>query len=257
MPNTQIQLSFQVCPIILTGGTAAQIPGGMIPLISLFYPGGSGLGLPFDIGDLDDAFGAFNVLPGGTLISQAIAKYPFANQSVAANAVVREPLILSVIMDSPMRGPNAWSTKQMVFSSLKSTLDTHNNVGGTYSVATPAYLYDNLVMIALTDNSRGVNSLPQNAWRFDFERPLVALAELQGAQNQLTQQMSNGLPTGGAQTGIQPGSTSGQVPLTGTIKALGGMTGGTPPGISRVSPPNIMNFPAAPRPAALPYRGVG
>src|SRR3974390_3001190 len=184
--NVPAQLSYQVCPIILTGGAAAQIPGGMLPILSLFAGGGvNTLGLPFDITDLDDAFGAFNVLSSGLLVSQTVAKYPFANQWVAANATIREPLTLSVIMDAPMRGPNAWGQKHMVMTALKQTLDRHNNLGGTYTIMTPAFMYDSMIMTNVTDNSRTNNSLPQNAWRFDFERPLVALADLYGAQNQL------------------------------------------------------------------------
>lgn len=258
MANTQVQLSFQVCPIILTGGIAGQIPGGMIPVISLFYgqtSGGSTLGLPFDIGDLDDAFGAFNILPGGTLVSQSIGKYPFANQYVAANAVIEEPLTLSVIMDAPMRGANAWAIKNSVFTALKATLDAHNSLGGLYTVATPAYLYQNLIMTSLTDNSRGNTTLPQNAWRFDFEKPLVALADLQGAQNQLMGKISLGLATDGNQTGVQPGLVTGQTNLTGTIKAAGGLTGGTPPNYA-ASNNRIFNYPAVARTAGFPYRGV-
>jgi hypothetical protein len=251
------QLSYQVCPIILTGGVAAQIPGGMLPIISMFKTGQTNsLGLPYDIGDLDDAFGAFNILPGGNLVSQTIGKYPFANQSVAANAVIREPLTLSVIMDAPMRGVNAWNVKQAVFTALKATLDRHNNGGGTYTVATPAYQYENLVMVALTDNSRGNNSLPQNAWRFDFEKPLVSLAELQGAQSQFLQKITNGLPTDAGLSGINPGLLSGQVNLTQTIKAAGGLSGGTPSVINIPATPGVVNYPALPNVSNFPYAGI-
>jgi len=263
MAPFQAQLSYQVCPIILTGGVAGQIPGGMLPMLSLFATGETtSLGLPFDIGDLDSAFGAFNVLPGGTLVSQTIGKYPFANQSVAANAVIREPLTLSVIMDSPMRPPSnnpfldVWQYKQSVFTALKGTLDGHNDAGGTYTVATPAYIYDNLIMVSLTDNSRGNNSLPQNAWRFDFERPLVALAELQGAQNQFMQKITNGLPTTGQVSGTSPGLQSGQATLTRTVKVAGGLTAGTPNYIRGGVTQQTMNYPVLPNPASFPYQGI-
>lgn len=251
------QLSYQVCPIVLTGGIASQIPDGMLPMLSLFAVGETNsLGLPFDMGELDEAFGAFNVLPGGTLVSQTIGKYPFANQSVAANAVIREPLTLSIIMDSPMRGENAWQIKQSVFTALKATLEGHNDAGGTYTVATPAYMYDNMIMVSLTDNSRGNNSLPQNAWRFDFERPLVALAELQGAQNQLMQKISNGLPSDGSISGIRPGVQSGQVNLGGTSPVVAGLTSGMPPPISSALTSTIFNYPALVSPAGFPFSGV-
>lgn len=259
MANAQIQLSFQVCPIILTGGIAGQVAGGMLPVINLFYPNDpsrSTLGLPFDIGKLDDAFGAFNVLPGGTLVSQTIGKYPFANQYVAANAVIEEPLTLSVIMDAPMRGPNAWNQKNLIMSTLKSTLDKHNSLGGLYTVATPAYLYQNMILVALTDNSRGGSPLPQNAWRFDFEKPLVALSDLQGAQNQLMGKMTLGVPAGPAQSGVQPGVTTGQTTLSKTYKTAGGLSGGSPPNYSS-SRSVATNFPAIINPGGSPFQGVG
>ena len=258
--NTAIQLTYQVCPIILTGGIAINIPGAMLPILSLFSgTGTTGLGLPFNIDDLDDAFGAFNVLPGGTLVNQQIAKYPFANQNVAANATIREPLTLSVIMDAPMRGPNAWFVKQMVMTALKFTLDTHNNAGGTYTVITPAYMYDNMIMTSLTDNSRGNNSLPQNAWRFDFERPLVALSDLAGAQNQLMSKISSQVPSGIPgetsinQSGIQVGSETGQATLQLDPNTGNWGTVTTTPPTSFGTAQDFMNFPASANPANFSF----
>jgi hypothetical protein len=252
----EAQLSYQVCPIILTGGSAEQIPGGMLPMLSLFVSGETdALGMP-DILTLDDSFGAFNVLPGGTLVSQQIAKYPFANQWVAANAVVKDVLTVSVIMDAPMRGPNAWQVKQTVFTGLKATLDRHNNKGGTYTVATPAYMYENMVMISMTDNSRGNNSLPQNAWRFDFEKPLVTISDLQGAQNLWMQKATNGVPVGANLSGQQPGQTQGFAPQARTIKAVGGLTVNQAPILNATYTSRLANYPVMPNPSAFPFAGI-
>jgi hypothetical protein len=218
--NQQIQLTYQVCPIILTGGAAAQIAGGMMPLLSITNAGGgvnlAGTILPFDIGDLDEAFATFTVLSGGTLVSQQVAKYPFANQSVAANATIREPLTLSVIMDTPMRGPNAWALKHSTMTALKTALDNHNNAGGLYTVQTPAFMYDNLILTSLTDTPRagGSSPLPQNAWKFDFEKPLVTLDDAAAVQNQLTSKMSAGTPTDGSQSGPQTATPGANVPTS-------------------------------------------
>jgi hypothetical protein len=167
---------------------------------------------------LDNAFGAFNVLAGGSLIQQTVAKYPFANQSYAANAILRDPLHVSLIWDTPMRGANAWGTKLTTMQSLKQRLDTHNNGGGTYIVVTPAYVYDNLVMLSLTDASRGSSNLPQNAWRFDFERPLIVLQELRKAQGALMSKLTNGVITNGAWSGPAAG--------LGSITAVPNMSSG-------------------------------
>lgn len=231
------------------------MPGAMLPMLHLFAPGGTGLDLPYTIDDLDDAFGAFNVLPGGTLVSQSIGKYPFANQYVAANAVIEEPLTISLIMDAPMRGPNAWAIKMMVMSNLKSTLDSHNSVGGLYTVVTPAFMYQNLVMTALTDNSRGTGTLPQNAWRFDFEKPLIALSDLQGAQNHLMGLMSSQLPTNGQQTGPQIGAPAASLPTTGTFKLTGGLSN-TNPVFPSTGNNRVFNSPAIAPAAGFPFQGI-
>lgn len=255
--NSAIQLSYQVCPIILSGGIAGQAPDGMLPILTLFSGTGyNALGLPYNIDDLDDAYGAFNVLPGGTLISQQIAKYPFANQYVAANATIVEPLTISVIMDAPMRGPYAWELKRMIMTSLQATLAKHNNMGGLYIVATPAYLYTNLIMSALTDNSRGNNSLPQNAWRFDFERPLVALSDLQGAYNQTMNKVNNQVPTTANLSGIQPGLSTAQSPLSLSpyTQVDASIAADYPSTLGTAT--NYMNYPAVANSGTFPFNGI-
>jgi hypothetical protein len=252
--NIPAQLAYQICPIILTGGIAAQVPGAMLPILSLMYPGGSALNLPYNINDLDDAFAAFNVVPGGQLILQQIGQYPFANQWVAANAVIREPLTISVIMDTPMRGTTPWAIKQQVFTSLQATLESHNNAGGTYTVATPAYIYTNLVMLALTDTSRAANSLPQNAWRFDFEQPLVSQQAANGIQNQQMSMITNGVVTTGT-AGPTP-ATAAQPQSMQTFKIAGAMAGG-PPALALTGPsPQNLNYPAIVPSAGLSFGGI-
>jgi hypothetical protein len=221
----------------LTGGIAQTVPGGAISmlaasnanlilepiysqdvqrnLLDALFPTPNtteltGIG---STANLDDAFGAFNVIPGGALCAQTVPKYPLADMTMAANAIVRDPLTLSLIWDAPMRapqgyiGPNAWDIKLSVMSALKAMLDRHNNLGGTYSVMTPAFYYENLILISLTDNARGGNPLPQNAWRFDFERPMVVnLTDLSsvgyGAQSIAMRKLTNGTPSTGQLSGF-------------------------------------------------------
>ncbi len=256
----QWKLSYQVSPIFLTGAPVSNVPSGIVPFLSIVNPGafpvtaneaysyastygvaGADLSMvALDQNALDNAFGAFNVLSGGSLIQQTVAKYPFANQSYAANAILRDPLHVSLIWDTPMRGPNAWSQKLTVMQAVKQRLDSHNNLGGTYIVVTPAYVYDNLVMLSLTDASRGSSNLPQNAWRFDFERPLVTLQDLKAAQGALMSKLTNGVLTDGAWSGpaaglgsntSQPNMSSGSnAPVPATTAS--GQPTGTPSGPS-------------------------
>ena len=157
--------------------------------------------------NLDEAFGAFTVIPGGTLCVNTVPKYPLASMTMAANAIVREPINVSLVWDTPMRGPNAWDVKLTTMQALKAMLDQHNNLGGTYTVMTPAYYYDNLILTALTDNSRGGNPLPQNAWRFDFERPMIVTEQDATLdQNMVTSKMAGGVKTDGLPHGPSVGS---------------------------------------------------
>ena len=179
---SQFQLQYQIAPIILTGGAY----GTGISIVSLLG------GIP---SNLDNSFAKFQPVVGGTLVEQTIGQYPFANQSVAANAVIRQPLTLSLVMMTPMAQPSAWATKLSLMSALKSALDAHNNAGGTYTVMTPAYPYTNLIMVALVDCSTADTVTPQNAWRWDFQKPLVSLQDAEAAQNNLMSQITNAKQT--------------------------------------------------------------
>jgi hypothetical protein len=225
--NAKIQ--FQIAPIILVNGIASSIPGSAVSILAVtgptllqgpqgtnllnalvsadsaiagtFYAGGSGANLGNFV-NLDNAFGAFNVLSGGTLSVNTVPKYPLGDMTMAANAIVREPINISLIWDTPMRDDNAWAVKIAVFQMLKGVLDLHNNSGGVYSIMTPAYTYDNCILTALTDNSRSNSPVPQNAWKFDFERPMVVTTDdLAQAQNIFMNHMTQGLPTTGATAG--------------------------------------------------------
>lgn len=249
----QWKLSFQVSPIFLTGPPLANLPQTTIPILAYIHPGlfpmagdpaqnittPAGLPAIADLAtdNLDLAFGAFSVLPGGTIIQQETAKYPFYNQWTAANAVIRNPLTISLIWDTPMKaavGTSAWAVKMAVMTNLKLVLENHNNLGGTYTVVTPSVVYDNLVMTGLTDNSRGVSPMPQNAWRFDFERPLIQLAELQAAaaMSPLMNALNYGLETQGNWSGftvtdaVAPLYNLGASAAVPSITAIGQMTGG-------------------------------
>ena len=98
--QTAFQGAFQISPLILTGGVAANIPGGMLPVVSLTESLAFVTGLLS--GSAQDNLDAFLMqwLPqaGSSLIEQRIGEYTFANQATAANAVIRDPLNISMLM---------------------------------------------------------------------------------------------------------------------------------------------------------------
>lgn len=202
------QLAFQISPIIMTGGIAALIPGGMLPILSLASALNFPLGLldPGNLDDLDQALFQFKPLQGGTLIEQKIGMYPFANQSVAANAVIREPLQISMLMivnANPTGG--GYLTKLMLITVMQAAFAQHNNSGGTYTIATPSFLYTDCVMTSMRDVSRQDLQQPQNAYQIDFIQPLISLQAASNAQAQLNSTMAQigaGVPSTGAQSGL-------------------------------------------------------
>lgn len=221
---SQAQLQYQISPIILTGGIATNISGGMLSVLSLLNTNAFSPNLLSGADDfeLDDAFGIFAPVVGGSLVQQTLCKYPMANLSVASNAIIREPIQISLVMMTPMKLAMSWETKLATMTALKQTLDQHNNAGGTYTILTPAYTYENALMIDLVDVSIAASPLPQNAWRWDFELPLVSLAAAAAAMSNLLSQITNGVPTSGAIT--SPDTASGQ-PASSTNAGLG--AGGT------------------------------
>ena len=186
-------LGYQISPIILTGGIATGF-GGILPLITITEGASILEGVltgQFPT-SLDQFFAQFTVIPGGTLISQEIGHYPFANQATAANAVITDPLTLSVRMDCPANQPGSYVTKLATLTAVQAALSAHNASGGLYTIATPSFIYTNCLMLRLTDISGAGSNQVQYQWQFDFEQPLVTLAAAQQAYSALLNKIAGG-----------------------------------------------------------------
>lgn len=195
-------MGFQISPIILTGGLAKFIPGGMLPIVALTQTGNFALGLlQGNVNlNLDSFFAQFRPLPGTSLVNNQIGKYPFANQAVAANAIIAQPLNVSLLMACPANSQGGYISKLMTMSALKVALDAHNSAGGTYTIATPSYIYTGCILTNLRDVSQGNGKQVQTEWQWDFEKPLVAQADAAQALNGLMGKIGGGLPFSGLPT---------------------------------------------------------
>ncbi|EAA4682746.1 hypothetical protein DC627_02315 [Salmonella enterica] len=101
------KLGFEISPVILCDGVAQSIPGGMLPIVALTQSASyvSGLmGGAIELTDLDKYFCHWRAAPGGTMVDYDIGRYPFANQAVAANALLSQPLRIPMLMDAPVSG---------------------------------------------------------------------------------------------------------------------------------------------------------
>jgi hypothetical protein len=191
------KLAFQLSPIFLTGSSSLVnwIGGGMFPLIFLTEPlhlvtslasGGENV-------ELDDFFAHFAPIGGATLINNQIAQYPFANQRVAANALICQPLEISLKMICPVRDRLGYAAKLATMMTMQSVLFQHNAQGGTYTIATPSYLYLNCIMTAMRDISGGESNQVQHTWQLDFQQPLLTQEEADAVQNSFYSKVTAGL----------------------------------------------------------------
>jgi len=204
------KISFQQSPIILVGGVAPEFLGSYLPIMAITeiinFP--AGLLSGGNIG-MDNFFANFKPMQGASIIQQDIGKYPFANQQIAANSVIVQPLTISMEMQVITRTKLGYYEKMAIMLALRETLYQHNISGGRYIVMTPSYIYTNCLMKSMTDISTAATLQPQNTWQIEFEKPLVTLDDAQASQNSLMQWMSRETKIGGAPawSGIGP-STS-------------------------------------------------
>lgn len=196
--RTVYDLAFQVSPIIFHNGIANGMPGNMLPVIGLTgqlaalaqgaltgLVNGNGIGM-------DNFYARYLPIPGGTVISQTVGSYPFANQQVAANAIITQPKNISLMMIAPVRDMGGYLTKLAIFMSLVDSFETHNQSGGTYHIATPGYIYTDCIMTSMTDITGGDTKQKQVTWQLDFIQPLVTMEDAAAAFSNQTGALDGG-----------------------------------------------------------------
>ena len=190
----QYNLAFQVSPIVLQGGIAQNAQGGVLPIIALYGQ----LGIFNSATDPSEFFAQYLPLPGSTLISQSVGMYPFANQYVAANATIQQPLTLSMLMIAPVNQPGGYVTKLATWTALQGSLQSHNAAGGTYSVATPNFIYSNLLMTNMQALPTPEGHQQMVEYQIDFIQPILTLAQATSAQQTTLAKITSGAQITGA-----------------------------------------------------------
>lgn len=177
----QFSQTYEQSPIILLGGIAAQMSGGMIALnSSQFLPAG---------------FASFRPVSGASLLRNDCSQYPMANQAVAGNAMIAKPIPVSIEMICPANPSTvSYNNKSSIIEALVATLKQHNATGGYYNVYTPAYPYTNGVMLDFRDVTPGDTKQVQEVFSLDFLFLLITVAQAQAAQSSLLQSITNGTP---------------------------------------------------------------
>lgn len=226
--STQWSLSYEISPIVFCGGIAAGLPGGVMPIISITESANFPAGIAGSGGtlNLSDYFAHFLPLPGGTLGDNLVGNYPFANQSVAGNAIIRQPRVISLLMVCPAR--DGYADAQARMMALISAFDQHDALGGTYTVVTPKYPYLNLVHLRTVDVSTSQTKQAQNSYQIDWYQPLLTLEAAQAAQSSLMSKLSSGAPIQGQPSYSGAAASVGQPSsLAGASVPAGAGTAGT------------------------------
>lgn len=189
------KLGFEISPVILCDGIAQSIPGGMLPIVALTQSASFVTGLlggAMELTDLDKYFCHWRAAQGATMIDYDIGRYPFANQAVAANALLAQPLRVTMLMDAPVNDNTGAMTKLVTLSALQAVLQAHANLGGTYIVATPAFIYNSCILKTVRDVTGSNDPLPQRQWLWDFEQPLITETGADQAINSYLSKIDNG-----------------------------------------------------------------
>lgn len=197
------QLAMEITPILLTGGIASNI-GGILPIVALT----EGANLLVSIAEsgnlsLNNSFARYKILPGAKLVNNQVSTMPFANQAVAANAIITQPTSLSYKMVCPA-GQNSGGSalKLLTMMSLKSSLNQHAQAGGLYTCIHPSGIANSGILLGLTDiSAESENGQAQDVWQWDFFFPLVTLQQAAQSQSNLMQSLTNGVPAGTALSG--------------------------------------------------------
>lgn len=187
-------LAYQVSPIILQGGIFPT--GVQMPIIALYGQQNLLLSVVNAVTGANPSpsqfFATYLPLPNSTLIANQVGMYPFANRQVAANAVIQQPLTISMLMIAPVNQPGGYLIKQATFTALQGTLAQHNAAGGTYTVNTPAFPYTNLLMTGMSDVTSGEGKQKQIEWQLDFIQPLITQSQAAQAQSSLMALLTTG-----------------------------------------------------------------
>jgi hypothetical protein len=229
---SRYDLAFQVCPIMLVGGIAQNATGGLLPIIALY--GQLDALTNGTITDPNEFFARYVPLPGSTLVDFQVSTQPFANQQIASNAQIQNPLALSMLMICPVNQQGGYLTKLPTISAMQASLLSHIAAGGWFSIATPGFVYDNLLMTAMRDTTPPDSLQKQVEWTLDFFAPIITQQQATAAQAQLVQAISSGSqvpnpPTWSGPVSAAPQNATG---LTGALQTFGGAFPTPPEGVA-------------------------
>lgn len=208
MSMQDFKRAYQLAPILLTGGIAANLPNGQMTILTL-TEGSDSVNYPDD----SQYFAHFKPSPGGTLVDFTASEYPFASMNMAANAMLQNALKVSLSMTCPARtGANSYPSIQAIITRIRQRLTAHILAGGSFTVATPGNIYENCLLLTLRDVSSAGDKKVQGAFQWDFAQPLITQQAATQSFNNLYNKLANGLPVANPPTNSGVSTVIGNAP---------------------------------------------
>jgi hypothetical protein len=114
--------------------------------------------------------------------------------TVAANAVVQNPLKISMLMVCPAQTDGGYILKQAQLTLLQTVIQNHIQAAGTFTVITPAYTYTNCLLTSLRDVTNPSDKQVQFMYQWDFVQPLITSSGAASVLSNLMQKVTKGVP---------------------------------------------------------------
>lgn len=208
---------YQLAPILLIQGIAANLTNGQMTILTLTEGSDT-----VNYADDNEYFAHFEPMSGGTLVDFTAAEYPFASMNMAANAVLQNALKFSMKMVCPARNnAHSYPALQATMTRIQQQLTAHILAGGSFTVATPAFIYTNCLLLNVRDVSNAGDKKVQGVFQLDFAAPLITQQAAEQTFNNLYAKLQGGLPVGnppknssvttsiGSSSANQPATTTG------------------------------------------------
>ena len=112
-----------------------------------------------------------------------------------ANAVIQQPLKISMMMVCPAQNGGGYLIKQAILTALQTAIQTHLLSGGSFTVITPAYTYTHCLLTSIRDITPVSDKQVQYVFQWDFVQPLITASGAQQVLGNLMNKFENGLPT--------------------------------------------------------------
>ena len=123
-------------------------------------------------------------------------------------------------------GANNYDSIQAKITRIQQQLTAHILAGGTFTVATPATIYDNCLLTTVRDISNAGDKKVHGVFQWDFVKPLITQQQADAAYNNLYAKLQGGLPVPNPPTNSGPSAAIGsamtnQPASTGPTSATG------------------------------------